>query len=104
VPSIAFDFNPATRRFRLEVDGVERTMPALAGLAIAHWHREYAEVRFVDAPDTSRGLAADTALEGLVDALTGYDLTGAIGRDWIDESLTDEQLRLILHRIVAVHV
>jgi hypothetical protein len=103
VPPIAFDYDPAARRFRLEVDGVERTMPALEGLALANWHREYAEVyvRFVDARDTSVSVANDAAMEGLVDALAAYDLKGAIGREWIEENLTDEQLVLILRRIQA---
>ena len=96
----AFDFDPTTRRFGLEVDGVEKDMPALSGRALGLWRREYAGTYGRVTDDQ----AADAPKEGLVDALVAYDLTDALGgREWVEKHLTDEQLVSVLQQIVAVH-
>jgi hypothetical protein len=99
-PLAAFVFNPSTRRFGLEVDGLERTLPALSGRAFGLWQQEFGHVHARSASDRRHG----AALDGLVDALVAYDLTDSIGgREWIRVHLDEAQLVSILERIAAVH-
>jgi hypothetical protein len=112
--SIAFDHDQTSHRFRLVVDGEERTMPELGGEELSRWLPRLGRVigkgasAITDAEaagDLVGTLRADMETqEDLIDALMAYDRTGELGsRDWVETHLTDEQLLLILQRIQAVH-
>jgi len=89
-------------------------LPALEGTSLARWHSRYASDKlagFVAMADAFQAKnltellgATDRMTDAMVDALLAYDVTGVLGdREWLEANLTEEQLKLILSRILRAH-
>lgn len=109
---IRFAYVDALDAFELTVDGLaSRPIPALSGEDLKSWFVRYARVwahleSGAKAATSIKDLLKinDLAEQDLVDALIAYDRTGALeSRRWLEETLTMEQVVLMLTTIVGAH-
>jgi hypothetical protein len=104
-------YEPDTATFHVGIAGEYRPLPALQGAALDRWMRRYAKSAatavFAMAEPGDVGERLRQMIEygnELVDLLTLYDQTGALGtRAWLEDNATDEQVYYALRLIVATH-
>ncbi len=104
-------YDPSTSTFHVGIAGEYRPLPALQGAALDRWMRRYAKsaTTFRLAVEDPRPVGETLAMmtnynHELVDLLTLYDQTGALGtRVWLEENADMEQVYYALRLIVATH-
>ncbi len=120
---VTFDPTEDGRSFRLTADAAEFIIPKLDGHEWRRWSRRHATVNVEylaireskDGESPSGGntpkvaeymrrvRADEEMMDSLVDLFLAYDRTGVLSRAWVEDNVTEEEILLLVHRILAAH-